>query len=52
MIMQVYFYLFIYYLVLSINPLHSDLNTCMHKIYTILENNHLIVLVDINIISS
>jgi hypothetical protein len=38
---------FIYYLTLSNNPFLLYLNTCMHKMYTILENNHLNVLVDV-----
>ena len=38
---------FIYYLTLSNNPLLLNLNTCMHKMYTILENNHLNVLVEV-----
>jgi hypothetical protein len=38
---------FIYYLTLSSSPFLLNLNTCMCKMYTILENNHLNVLVDV-----
>jgi hypothetical protein len=41
------FIYFIYYLTLSSSPFLLNLNTCMRKMYTILENNHFNVLVDV-----
>jgi hypothetical protein len=38
---------FICYLILFSSPLLLNLNTCMRKLYIVLENNHLNVLVDV-----